>query len=140
MQPSARVRLFGGYLIFVASGLSLVWISMWAAYVFAGRPTPVEPEAFKIVAALDLLWLVPSLAAGGALLWKRRPWGFAIATAATVQAAIYLLVLSVNSMIAIRRGRTASPGELPIWVPLTVLTWLVALLLLNRASRRDVPP
>jgi len=113
---------------------------MWAAYVFAGRPTPVEPEAFKIVAALDLLWLVPSLAAGGALLWKRRPWGFAIATAATVQAAIYLLVLSVNSMIAIRRGRTASPGELPIWVPLTVLTWLVALLLLNRASRRDVPP
>jgi hypothetical protein len=138
MQPSGGLRLLGGYLVFVAFGLSLVWIATWAAYVFAGRPTPVEPEAFKIVAALDLLWLVPSLAAGGALLWKRRPWGFVIATAATVQGAIYLFVLSVNSTIAIRRGLATSPGELPIWVPLTVFTWVAALMLLRRADSRDV--
>jgi hypothetical protein len=68
--------------------LSVVWIGMWAAYVLAGKPTPVEPEAFKIVAALDLLWLVPSLAAGGALRWSRRAWGFVLATAASVQGAM----------------------------------------------------
>jgi len=111
---------------------------MWGAYVFAGKPAPVAPEAFKIVAALDLLWLVPSLAAGGGLLWNRRPWGFVIATAASVQGAIYLLVLSVNSTIAIRRGLVASPGELPIWVPLTVCTTIAARALLNAATGRDV--
>ena len=81
---------------------------------------------------------MPSLAAGGALLWNERPWGFVIATAASVQGAIYLLVLSVNSMIAIRRGLVASPGELPIWIPLTVCTAFAALALLNSATGRDV--
>jgi hypothetical protein len=137
-DPTPRLRLVGGYLIFVAGGLSVVWIGMWAAYVFAGKPTPVEPDAFKTVAALDLLWLVPSLATGGALLWNGRPWGFVIATAASVQGAIYLLVLSVNSTIAIRRGLVAPPGELPIWVPLTVFTAIAALALLNAATGRGV--
>jgi hypothetical protein len=138
MQRSVHFRLLGGCLIFIACGLSFVWVAMWALYVFAGRPTPVEPEAFKIVAALDLLWLVPSLAAGGALLWNRRRWGFVIATAASVQGALYLLVLSVNSIIAIRRNLVTSPGELPIWVPLGVFTWLAAFLLLRGANGRDV--
>jgi hypothetical protein len=138
IAPAFRQRLIGGYLIFAAAGLSLVWIGVWAAYVFAGRPTPVEPEAFKIVAALDLLWLVPCLAVGGVLLWKRRPWGFIVAPAATVQASLYLLVLSVNSAIAIQRGLAAPPGELPIWVPLMVLTSVAALLLLTGADRHDV--
>jgi hypothetical protein len=128
------VRLLGGYLISVACGLSLVWIATWAAYVFAGRLTPVAPEAFKTVAALDLLWLVPTLAAGGTLLWKHRPWGFVLGTAAAVQGALYLLVLSVNSMIAIGRGLATFPGELPIWAPLMVLTWMVAFLLLEGTS------
>jgi len=71
------------------------------------------------------------------LLWNRRPWGFVIATAASVQGAMYLLVLLVNSTIAIRRGLVASPGELPIWVPLTVFTAIAALALLNAATGRD---
>jgi hypothetical protein len=85
MQTGVQARLLGGYLVFVACGLSVVWIATWAAYAFAGRPTPVDPNAFKIVAALDLLWLVPTLAAGGTLLWKHRPWGFVLGPAAAVQ-------------------------------------------------------
>lgn len=134
LRPVARLRLVAGYLMFVACGLSLVWIGMWAAYVFAGVPTPVAPETFKIVAALDLLWLVPSFAAGGVLMWKRRAWGFVLAAAASVQGAMYLLVLSINSIIAIYRGLAAFPGELPIWAPLTIFTLAAAILLLNEAS------
>ena len=48
----------------IGIGLALVWIAMWAAHVFAGRPTPVDPETFKIVAALDLALMVPALTAG----------------------------------------------------------------------------
>ena len=100
---------------------------MWAAYVFAGRPTPVEPEAFKLVAALDLSLMVPTLGIGGVLLWRRRPWGLVIAAIASVQAALYLLVLSVNSVVSIHRGLTNAPGELPIWGTLTLITGTVAL-------------
>lgn len=130
-RPTTPVRLIGGSLVFVGSGLSSVWIAMWAAHVFAGRPTPIEPEAFKMVAALDLSLMVPALTCGGVLLWKRMPWGFALAAIASIQAALYLLVLSVNSLVLIRRGIASSPGELPIWGPLTIFTTAVAVVLLT---------
>ncbi|HXG07323.1 MAG TPA: hypothetical protein VNI77_08380, partial [Nitrososphaera sp.] len=115
-------RTLGGYYVFVATGLSVVWLATWAAYVFAGRPTPVETEAFHLVAALDMTLMVPVLVTGGVLLWRRRPWGYVIATVAGIQASLYLLVLSVNSTVAIRRGLAAAPGELPIWGTLLVFT------------------
>lgn len=74
-RAQTPVRLIGGYLVFVAVGLSLVWFGMWVTYIFAGRPTPVEPEAFKLVAALDTSIMVPLLAVGGVLLWRRSAWG-----------------------------------------------------------------
>jgi hypothetical protein len=130
------VHLIGSYLVSVALGLAIVWLGIWGAYAFGGRPTPVEPEAFKVVAALDLSLMVPALAVGGVLLYKGRPWGYLIATIAAVQCALYLLLLSVNSAIAIRRGLAVSPGELPIWGPLTVFMTIAAIVLLKSASGR----
>jgi len=130
-RSTTPVRLIGAALVFIAIGLSLVWIAIWAGYVFAGRPTPIEPEAFKLVAALDLSLMVPALMAGGVLVWKRRRWGFVIATIASIQGALYLLVLSINTVVLIQRGMSGAPGELPIWGPLTLFTGLVALLLLT---------
>jgi hypothetical protein len=128
----------GGLLTCIGVGLAAVWIVMWAAHVFANRPTPVDPEAFKIVAALDLALMVPALAAGGVLLWRRRPWGYVIAALASIQGALYLLVLSVNSVVAIRRGLASAPGELPIWGTLLVVTTVIALVLLASIQRERV--
>lgn len=122
LREKAPVRAIGGYLIFVAVGLATVELGVWAAYAFAGRPTPVEPEAFKLVAALDTSIMVPALAFGGVLLWRRSIWGVVVAGIAGVQASLYLLVLALNSTNAIRLGTIASPGELPIWGPLFVGT------------------
>jgi hypothetical protein len=124
------VRSIGGFFVFVAAGLSAVWFGTWAAYVFAGRPTPVATEAFKLVAALDTTIIVPALAVAGVLLWRRNPWGYVLSAAAGIQATLYLLVLTVNSAVSISRGLVAAPGELPIWGTLLVLTftataWLV---------------
>ena len=97
-------RIIGGYFMSVAVGLSAIWLGTWAAYAFAGRPTPVETEAFKLVAALDLTLMVPALGLGGYLLFRRKSWGYVISSLAGVQASLYLLVLSVNSVVAMQRG------------------------------------
>ena len=110
-RTATPVRLLGGALAVIGVGLGAVWIVMWAAYAFAGRPTPVDPEAFKVVAALDLSLMVPALTLGGVWLWKRRPWGYTIAAIASIQGALYLLVLSVNAAVAIRRGLASPPGR-----------------------------
>jgi hypothetical protein len=110
---------------------------MWAAYIFAGQPTPIEPEAFRLVAALDITIMVPALASGGVLLWQRNAWGYIVAAIAGVQGSLYLLVLSINSAVAILRGLAEAPGELLQWGPLTIITTAVtALLLANVRVRR----
>jgi hypothetical protein len=126
--------LIGASLVFVGIGLASVWIALWAAYVFAGRPMPVEPDAFRLIAALDLSLMVPALIVGGVLLWRRLPWGFVIAAIASIQAALYLLVLSVNSVVAIQRGLTDAPGELPVWAALTMLLVTDAMVLLAKVG------
>jgi len=114
-----------------------IWLIMWAAYAFAGRPTPIEPEAFKLVAALDILIMATALTFGGVLLWRRKAWGYVLAAIAGIQASLYLVVLSVNSSVAIHRGLVGAPGELPVWGTLAVLTTTAtALLLTNVQSER----
>lgn len=132
-HPRTPVRAIGGYLLFVAAGLSLGWIGQWAAHVFAGRPTPVEPEAFRLIAALDLSLMVPALGCGGVLLWRRRAWGYVIASIAGVQAALYLVVLAVGSAVAVNRGLVESPGEVLVWGTLAAATAAAAAALLLRA-------
>jgi len=133
-KAGTPVRVIGGYLGFVGTGLATVWLILWAAYAFAGRPTPVEPETFKLVAALDLSIMVPLLTCGGALLWRRNPWGYVVAEIGGVQASLYLVVLAVNSCVAIRRGLMQAPGELPLWGTLALFTTAATILLLANAS------
>jgi len=134
-RPTTPVRVIGGYLIVVGFGLASVWLTMWAAYVFTGRPTPIEPEAFKLVAALDLSVMVTALTFGGVLLWRRNMWGYVVAAIASIQASLYLLVLSVNSIVGVHRGLAKTPGELPMWGVLALFTTAVTLLLLASIRR-----
>lgn len=133
-RAKMRVRLIGGYFVLIGIGLAAVWLIMWAAYAFGGRPTPIEPEAFKVVAALDLVIIVPPLLLGGVLLWRRKAWGYAVAAMAGILGSVYLLVLSVKSFVAIQRGLAEAPGELPVWGTLAMLTTAVTLLLLANAE------
>ena len=135
-RPVTPVRCIGGCLMFLAAGLSMAWLGLWAAHIFADRPTPVAAEAFKLVAALDLTVMVPALAAGGSLLWRRHPWGYVIAAIAGVQGSLYLVVLAVNSVISVVRGDVAAPGELPVWGTVALTTCAAtALLLMNVRGR-----
>lgn len=129
-RPAAPLPLIGGSFVIIGLGLAVVWIGMWAAHVFAGRPTPLDPEAFRLVASLDLSIMVPALVSGGVLLWRRRPWGIVVAAIAGVQGSLYLAVLSINALIAIQRGFAQWPGELIVWGPLTAVTLTLTSLLL----------
>lgn len=139
-SPATPVRRLGGYFVGVAAGLAAVWVGLWALHVFAGRPTPATPEVFRLVAALDLGFMVPALSIGGVLLWRRHRLGYVLASLAGGQASLYLLVLSVNSGLVIARGLAPWPGELVIWLPLGTATTVATVLLLRRASGRTIGP
>jgi hypothetical protein len=135
-KAGTPARLVGGYFVSVGLSLAAVWFGMWSAYVFAGRPTPVEPEAFKLVAALDTVLMVPALAIGGILLWRRNAWGYIVSAIAGVQGSLYLLVLTINSIIAVARGLAEGAGEMPMWGALAAMTAAATLLLVGNADGR----
>jgi hypothetical protein len=119
-SPGPR-RLLGSTYALVGVLLALVWLVFWALYVFRGHPLPVEREAFQVVAALDLALMVPALVASGFLLWQARTWGHVLGAIAGIQGTLYLGILSLNSVLLIRRGLAEAPGELPIWGTLLVI-------------------
>ena len=137
LPQQAPVRVIGGYFVFVALGLSIAWFGMWAAHVFGGRPTPIEPEAFRLVAALDTSLMVPVMAVGGTLLWARNAWGCVMCGVAGIQGSLYLIVLSVNAMVAIRQGLVDAPGELPVWGSLAVTTVIATAVLFRHLDARS---
>jgi hypothetical protein len=83
------------------------------------------------VAALDTSMMVPVMAFGGVLLWRRSVWGGMVAGIAGIQGSLYLIVLSANATVAIRRGLAEAPGELPVWGVLAVATMLATAALLR---------
>jgi hypothetical protein len=125
------LRLIGGYFGVVGIGLVVAWVGVWAAHVFFGRATPIEPEVFKLVAALDLSLMAPLLILSGVQLWRRRLGGYLTGAVAGIQASLYLTVLAVNSTLAVRDGRVEAPGELPVWGILTATTVAATLLLMH---------
>jgi hypothetical protein len=138
-HPLVPSRVLAGYFVFAALGLASVWVSMWAAYVFAGGRLPVDSDAFRPVAALDRAFLAPMLVSGGVLLWRKSAWGVPVASIASAQASIYLLVLSLNSAIAIGRGLVASPGEPSLWGPLLLFTGAATVALFLSLTERQEP-
>ena len=133
LGPGRRARAVGVALSIIGCGLASVWTVFWAAHVFVGLPTPVETDAFRLVAALDLSVLAPMFIGGGLLLFRGRPWGSVLAPVASIQGTIYLSVLALNSVLAIRAGLVAAPGELPLWGSLVLVTGGLAGVLLRQA-------
>ena len=114
---------------------AVVWLMFWAYYVFLGHATPIEPEAFKLVAALDTVLIVPALVIGGALLLRRHPWSYVMACVAGVQASLYLIVLVTNAFLFVRLGPADWPGELGIWGPLAASATAMTVWLFSNASQ-----
>lgn len=133
-SPETPVRLLGGFLVGLALGLSAVWLIMWGLHVFNNRPVPGSPEVFRLVAALDLGFMVPVLVNGGVLLWRRNQIGYSLSALAAIQSSLYLLVLSVNSVLAIYRGLVQWPGELPMWASLCISTGVCVFFILRNVD------
>lgn len=129
---SGLTHAAGVYFLVIGVGLATVWLVMWADVVFRGHPPPIDTDAFKLVAALDLTVMVPILIGSGGLLWFHSPHGCWFGAAAGVLASMYLVVLSVNSALAVRSGHVDAAGEFPIWATLALMTGAVATLLIRQ--------
>lgn len=117
------VKWIGGYFLFVAAGLSLVYLMQSIGFIVTGKLPAIillSEHPTNVVFALDLTLLIPWLVVGALWLMKRNPWGFVITAILSVKGPLYTLVLAVNSILVVRAG-ISQTSELPLWATLTVL-------------------
>jgi hypothetical protein len=139
-SPRTPVRWVSVYMIFTGAGLAVAWTAQWAAWVFQGVEPAIGEEAFALIAALDLTFMVPYFLLGAMLLWRRHPWGYVLASIMNVKGATYTLVLMVGSAVGATRGIEGSAEQIPVWGVWTLLGLAATLALLagvRSSSVRD---
>ncbi len=134
------VRWIGGYFLFVATGLSLVYVIQSLGYVFTGQLPSivvVSEHPTSLVFALDLTLLIPWMALGAIWLIRRKDWGFVIAGMMSVKGPLYTFILAVNTVLVMRAG-LGNGSELQLWVGLTALGLIAGLVFFGN-MRREKP-
>lgn len=118
------VGWIAAYMLFVATGLSLIYITQSIGFIFTGDVPAIVTNTghpTNVVFALDLTLLVPFLILGAILLLRRKPWGFVLAGILTIKGPLYTIVLTAGSLWAANAGVPDVAGQVPLWVVLTVL-------------------
>lgn len=122
-RPQTPVKWIAGYLLFVALGLTAVYLTQFVDFTLSGQIPDIvlkTDHPTNIVPALDLTLLAPWLIVGAVWLWQRKPWGFVISAILVVKGTVYTLALAAAGYSAFRAGFPESIGELPLWATLSV--------------------
>ena len=114
------VKWISGYMLFTGIGLAVAWTAQWLNFMLTGAVPAIGEEEFKLIASLDLSYMVPWFLLGAVLLLRRRPWGYIIAPIITLKGATYTLVLTVTSTVAALRGIEGSLEQIPVWAAWTL--------------------
>lgn len=134
-KETTPYRWIGGFMLFIAAGLTGIYLMQTFAFIFNGTIPPVmvnTETTTSIVFALDLTLLVPFMVVGAVWLFQKKPWGYALAGIFLAKGAGYTLVLTVGSLSGYLVGGFAPAiSEVPLWAMLFA-GCLVFLILLMR--------
>lgn len=130
----APLKVAAGYLGFVGVGLGIAWLAQWFLYVLTGAAPDIGPDAFRLVAALDLTVMSPLMVAAAVTVFRRSPWGPVLCVLASVQGATYTLVLTAGSFVGAKAGVAGAAAQVPIWAAFTALNVAATVLVLRRTA------
>jgi hypothetical protein len=111
-------RLYGGYLLAAAVGLTFMWLSEVVPATLAGGRLPsdvVWGQMTNATYVLDLGVLVPAMAVAGGWLLRDRPWGYALGAVLLVFSGLLGVVLAVATTVNYVNG-------VPMSVPVVVFS------------------
>jgi hypothetical protein len=130
-RESMPVRWIGAFFLFVAAGLSVVYLAQSIGFILNGQVPDIvlrSEHPTSVVFALDFTLLIPWNVIGALWLMRGKPWGYVIAGILSVKGPLYTLILSVNSILVMQAGLSTT-FELPLWGTLTALGLLTSALL-----------
>jgi len=131
-------KWISGFMLFVACGLSAVYIVQSLGFIVTGQLPPVvvlTGHPTSVVFALDLSLVVPVLVLGAVWLWKCQPWGYVLAVIVNIKGAVYMLALTASTLAAVRAGVLQNPSQIGLWAFIGVASLFAALILLGNFQK-----
>jgi hypothetical protein len=130
--PRRGVAIF---MIILAAFLTMAWLGRIVPALIAGTP-PFGLESYTtlVIQALDLGIIVPASALSAVLLWRRRPWGYALGAVVLVKGLTMgaaLVAMIVNQILA---GQNVSMVEVVMFSSIAIAA-LVFTLIMFRSVR-----
>jgi len=121
--------------------LGTLWVTQVLNFVFSGHLPAIivaVQHPTNVIAALDLTFVVSVLLLGAFWLWQHRPWGYILATIATIKGSVYTLALAASSASAALAGINGTAEQIPLWGFLSVTSLVVCVtLILNLHDTRE---
>jgi len=105
-DPRTPRRAVSALLLVVAAVFATLWTTFSLTYAVTGHLTlgAATLAGMHLVFALDLSLMAPSMAVGGIWLWRRKPWGYTVATALCVFGAAYQANLAAAGVFQSNAG------------------------------------
>ncbi|GAB3176108.1 hypothetical protein [Telluribacter humicola] len=130
------VKLAGGFLIFSAFSIAMLWLSIVVPPLLDGSiyPPSLEHYTTLIVQGLDLGLLLPLAFVSGILLLRKNPWGYLLTPVYIVFLSILMTALTAKIITMGLNGYNIVPVVfiIPTFAALSV--WCAVLLLKNVAT------
>jgi hypothetical protein len=139
-RSAKSLRWIAGYMLIVAMAVTVTWIMEWRGVLSADLVDTDKADFARTVGGLDMWLAVSSMVLGAVLLWKRRPWGYVVATMANVSFGLYMLVMVVVSCTEAAAAVQGALSELPLWIVLSLGGLIASLILLCGLPRAGAAP
>jgi hypothetical protein len=131
-------RWIAGSLFTIGGFLLIAWLARIVPALLQSRDPALENTTTLVIQAMDLALIVPLAILSGALLLRRSPWGYLLASVFVMKT--ISLGLAISTM-AITMALAGVPDSLLIVIPfllITLVSLAMAVLLLRSADAR--PP
>jgi hypothetical protein len=137
--PRTPRRTVAGLLVLVGLVFAALWITFSLRYAVTGTLSlgAATLPGMHLVFALDLSLMAPSMVLGGILLWRRRPWGFVLASALSVFGAAYQLNLTAAGVFQANAHVEGTKSIDPVGIAFIAVFLVSSVLMMG--NLRDVP-
>jgi hypothetical protein len=133
------IKFLGGFQIFVAVAISLLWLGKIAPTIFTSSvPVGLEHYTTLVIQAMDLGFIVPATLLSGILLIKKKAMGYLLSSVIIFKA--ITLLSSITAMIinqAINKV-DSSPIEIIVFSTFNALAIIALILLLKNIKTKKI--
>jgi len=132
-RTSTPVKWIAGYMVFVATGLTVVYVAQCIGFIVGGQLPPIVTltgHPTGVVFALDLSLVAPWFVLGAVWLWQRRPWGYVLSVILNVKAVVYMLAMVATTVSTVQAGASEDLSQVALWGLIGIVSLLASLFLL----------